>query len=83
MSASEPQEEEKLFLPDPEPEPVVVWVRAICGFLFGLFWAGVIWINLHGPERVPTLLLFTVLPAAFAYAAARYGDPFWESWRRH
>ena len=82
MTTPESQEEDKLFLPDPEPEPIVVIVRALCGFVFGLFWAGVFWVQLRGPGMAPTLLLFTVLPVVFAYAAARHGDGFWKYWRR-
>lgn len=82
MKKLEPQEEEKLFLPDPEPEPIVIKVRAVCGFVFGLFWACVFWVQLRGLGMAPTLLLFTVLPVAFAYGAARYGDEFWKQWRR-
>jgi hypothetical protein len=74
--------EEPLFLPDPEPEPIVVKVRAVCGGLAGTGVAAVIWFELNGPGPIPTALLFIALPAVFAYLAVRYGDEFWERWIR-
>ena len=76
------QEEEKLFLPDPEPEPVVVKVRAVCGGLAGLVVAGVFWLQVGGLGHILTGLLFTVVPAVIAYLAVKYGDTFWERWIR-
>ena len=75
-------EEEKLFLPDPEPEPLVVKVRAVCGGLAGLAVAGVAWLRLGGVGMLPTMLLFVGVPVVFAYLAVRYGDAFWERWIR-
>jgi len=78
------QEEEKLFLPDPEPERIVVVVRAVCGALAGLFVAGVNWLKFFEElGRAPTILLFLSLSVAFSYWATRYGDVFWERWRRN
>ena len=70
-------EEEELFLPDPEPEPIAAKLRAVCGFLVGLGIAGVTWLKLHGLGQAGTMLLFTVMPVGFAYCAARWGDAFW------
>jgi len=74
--------EERLFLPDPEPKPIVVKVRAVCGGLAGLGAAAVLWAKLGGIGPIPTTLLFIVVPAVVAYVAARYGDAFWERWIR-
>lgn len=76
-------QEEKLFLPDPEPEPIVVKVRAVCGGLAGIVAAAVLWLKLGGFGPMPTALLFIVVPAVVAYLAVRYGDSFWERWIRH
>ena len=81
MKTPRPQEE-KLFLPDPEPEPIVVKVRAVCGGLAGIVVAGVAWIRLGGLGPVLTGLLFIGVPAVFGYLAIRYGDEFWERWIR-
>ena len=81
MKPSEPQEE-KLFLPDPEPEPIVVKVRAVCGGLAGIVAAAVIWLRLGGLGPVTTGLLFISVPAVVGYLAVRYGDAFWERWIR-
>ncbi|MBW8848678.1 MAG: hypothetical protein JF607_27425 [Burkholderiales bacterium] len=81
MTAPEPREE-KLFLPDPEPEPIVVKVRAVCGGLAGLFAAAVIWLKLGGAGPIATVLLFIGAPVLTAYGAVRYGDAFWERWIR-
>ncbi|MDR7267742.1 hypothetical protein J2X20_000371 [Pelomonas saccharophila] len=74
--------EEKLFLPDPEPEPIVVKVRAVCGGLAGIVAATVLWFRLGGLGVIPTALLFIVVPGVVAYLAVRYGDTFWERWIR-
>ena len=74
-----PQEEEKLFLPDPEPEPIVVKVRALCGFLIGLFIAGATWLKMREMDQIWTILLFTVVPVGLAWCAAKWGDGFWTS----
>lgn len=74
--------EEKLFLPDPKPEPIVVKVRAVCGGLAGIVAAAVLWLRLGGVGPVPTVVLFIVVPAVIAYLAVRYGDTFWEHWIR-
>lgn len=76
------QEEEKLFLPDPAPEPIVVKVRAVCGGLAGLVAAGVFWLEIGGVGPIPTALLFIGVPVVVAYLAVRYGDAFWERWIR-
>lgn len=69
---------EPLFLPNPEPNGLVVLVGAVCGFLVGLGAAGLVYLGLRGLGPISTLLLFTVVPVAFAYAAARWGRVFWE-----
>ena len=76
------QREEPLFLPDPEPEPIVVMVRAVCGGLAGLVCALVIWLRLGGIGPLATALLFIAVPVVIAYLAVRYGDQFWERWMR-
>lgn len=78
------QREEPLFLPDPEPEGIVVVVRAVCGALAGLFVAGVTWLNWYDDlGRIATILLFIGLPVALACWAVRHGDAFWERWIRN
>jgi len=79
MKKPEPREE-RLFLPDPEPEPIVVKVRAVCGGVAGIVAAAVIWLRLHGLGPIPTALLFICMPAVVGYLAVRYGDTFWERW---
>jgi hypothetical protein len=74
--------EEKLFLPDPELEPVVIKVRAVSGGLAGLVVAGVFWLQVGGLGPALTALLFIGIPAVIAYLAVRYGDTFWERWIR-
>jgi hypothetical protein len=76
------QEEEKLFLPDPEPDPIVVKVRAACGGLAGFVVASVLWPQAGGLGPIVTGLLFVVVPAVFEYLAVQYGDTFWERWIR-
>ncbi|MGM9480662.1 hypothetical protein ACS5PN_05655 [Roseateles sp. NT4] len=71
-------EEEKLFLPDPQPEPLVVKVRAVCGGLAGVVAAAVVWIKLGGLGPMLTTLLFIGMPAVCAFLAVRHGDRFWE-----
>lgn len=76
------QEEEKLFLPDPQPEPLVVKVRAVCGGLAGTVVAMMFWLHVGGLGPLLTVLLFVVVPAVIAYLAVRHGDTFWERWIR-
>lgn len=81
MSARGPEGEDKLFLPDPQPERIVLIVRAVCGLLAGLFVAGVSWLKyLSGLGTWPTVLWFAAWGAAFAWLAMRLGDAFWERW---
>jgi hypothetical protein len=79
------QREEPLFLPDPEPEGIVIVVRAVCGAVAGLFVAGVVWLNFLYDEldTVPTILWFAGMSAWFAYWTVRRGDAFWERWMRN
>ena len=79
---TQPRErEEPLFLPDPEPEPVVLFIRAVCGFLVGLFIAGATSLKLGGLGLTGSVLLFTVVPVGLAYLAARWGDELWRGVR--
>jgi len=82
MTQPKPQEEDKLFLPDPEPEPIVVKVRAVCGGLAGLVVAGVLWLRVGGVGPILTALLFIGVPVVLACLAVRCGDGFWERWIR-
>jgi len=73
------QQEEKLFLPDPGHERIVIVVRAVCGAVAGVLVAGLLWLSFQ-EELGHTLIvvLFVALLAAFACWAARQGDLFWE-----
>ena len=69
---------------DSRPEVIVVAVRAVCGFLAGLFVAGVMWLTYFSDAgRFLTILWFMAWPVAFAYAAVRWGDAFWGRWIRN
>lgn len=72
MTAPSPQDDEKLFLPDSEPEPVSVQLRAVCGFLIGLVFASVAWLQMRDLGQAWTILLFTTVPVGLAWCAAKW-----------
>jgi hypothetical protein len=79
MTAPKQEEEYKLFLPDPEPEPAAVTLKAVCGFLIGLVIAGVVWLQWRDLGQPLTILLFTVVPVGLAYGATKCDDEFWRN----
>ena len=71
--------EESSIIFDRKPDRLELSIRAVCGALLGMVFGVYFWLRWFlDLEPWAAAVLIVTLSACSAFAAARYGDPYWE-----